>query len=91
MRSDQWRRHFTVALVVTKTAIWLNKYELWKRNGRAWPGLGQTIDQALSSGQPFEPLAGVDGAGAIPQQTLRIPPSTAQWKWRLALSAEPKR
>ena len=42
MRSDQWRKHFTIALVVTKTAIWLNKYELWKRNGHRWPGLGQS-------------------------------------------------
>ena len=41
MRSDQWRRHFTVALVVAKTAIWLGKYEIWKRNGHVWPGLGQ--------------------------------------------------
>ncbi len=41
MRSDQWRREFTVALVVAKTAIWLGKYELWKRNGHVWPGLGQ--------------------------------------------------
>lgn len=41
MRTDQWRRHFTVALVVAKAAIWLNKYELWKRNGHYWPGLEQ--------------------------------------------------
>lgn len=41
MRPDQWRRHFTVALVVAKAAIWLGKYELWKRNGQKWPGLGQ--------------------------------------------------
>ncbi len=41
MRSDQWRQHFTVALVVAKTAVWLGKYELWKRNGNKWPGLGQ--------------------------------------------------
>ena len=41
MRSDQWRRYFTVALVVAKTAIWLGKYEIWKRNGHVWPGLGQ--------------------------------------------------
>lgn len=41
MRSNQWRTHFTVALIVAKTAIWLNKYELWKRNGHQWPGLGQ--------------------------------------------------
>jgi hypothetical protein len=41
MRSDQWRRHFTIALVVAKTAIWLNKYEIWKRNDHKWPGLEQ--------------------------------------------------
>lgn len=41
MRSDQWRKYFTVALVVAKTAIWLNKYEIWKRNGHHWPGLQQ--------------------------------------------------
>jgi hypothetical protein len=41
MRSDQWRQYFTVALVVAKTAIWLGKYEIWKRNGHLWPGLGQ--------------------------------------------------
>ena len=41
MRSRQWYKHFTIALVVTKTAIWLNKYELWKRNGHWWPGLEQ--------------------------------------------------
>lgn len=41
MRADQWRRYFTAALVVAKTAIWLNKYELWKRNGHQWPGLEQ--------------------------------------------------
>ena len=41
MRTDQWRRYFTVALVVAKTAIWLGKYEIWKRNGHVWPGLGQ--------------------------------------------------
>ena len=41
MRSDQWRQTFTVALVVAKTSIWLGKYEIWKRNGHHWPGLGQ--------------------------------------------------
>jgi len=41
MRSDQWRRYFTVALVVSKTAISLGKYEIWKRNGHVWPGLQQ--------------------------------------------------
>lgn len=42
MRSNQWRTHFTVALVIAKAAIWLGKYELWKRNGHVWPGLGQS-------------------------------------------------
>ena len=41
MRADQWRKYFTIALVVAKTAIWLGKYEIWKRNGHVWPGLGQ--------------------------------------------------
>lgn len=41
MRSDQWRRHFTVALIIAKAAVWLGKYEIWKRNGNFWPGLGQ--------------------------------------------------
>jgi ubiquitin-protein ligase len=42
MRGDQWRSHFTVALVLAKTAIWLGKYEIWKRNGHHWPGRGQS-------------------------------------------------
>jgi len=41
MRSTQWRTTFTVAFVVAKTAIWLAKYELWKRNGHVWPGKHQ--------------------------------------------------
>jgi len=41
MKSTQWRQYFTVALVVAKTAVWLGKYEIWKRNGHCWPGLGQ--------------------------------------------------
>jgi hypothetical protein len=41
MRSAQWRSYFTVALVVAKAAIWLGKYEIWKRNGHIWPGLEQ--------------------------------------------------
>jgi hypothetical protein len=41
MKADQWRQYFTVALVVAKTAVWLGKYELWKRNGHVWPGLEQ--------------------------------------------------
>ncbi len=41
MRSTQWRTQFTVALVVAKTAVWLAKYEIWKRNNHRWPGLEQ--------------------------------------------------
>lgn len=41
MRPDQWRKHFTIAFIIAKTAIWLNKYEIWKRNGHRWPGLEQ--------------------------------------------------
>ncbi len=41
MKSGQWQQFFTVALVVAKAAIWLGKYEIWKRNGHQWPGLEQ--------------------------------------------------
>ncbi len=41
MRTAQWRLNFTVALVIAKTAIWLAKYEIWKRNGHIWPGREQ--------------------------------------------------
>ena len=41
MKSTQWQQYFTVALVVAKAAIWLGKYEIWKRNGHRWPGVEQ--------------------------------------------------
>jgi hypothetical protein len=41
MKPSQWMRHYSVAMVVAKAAIWLGKYELWKRNGHVWPGLEQ--------------------------------------------------
>lgn len=41
MKVGQWRQYFTIAFVVAKSAIWLGKYELWKRNGHRWPGLEQ--------------------------------------------------
>jgi ubiquitin-protein ligase len=42
MKSEQWTSSFSLAFMVAKTAIWLNKYDLWKRNGRGrWPGKGQ--------------------------------------------------
>lgn len=40
MRADQWRKCYTVALMVAKAAVWLGKYEIWKRKG-IWPGLEQ--------------------------------------------------
>jgi ubiquitin-protein ligase len=41
MRPSQWRRQYTIALVIAKAAIWLGKYEMWKRNDHVWPGLEQ--------------------------------------------------
>lgn len=42
MRSGQWSTTMSLAFVVAKTAIWLNKYDSWLRNGcRSWPGKGQ--------------------------------------------------
>ncbi len=40
MRSAQWTSTFTIAFVVAKTAIWLNKYDVWRSSG-AWPGKSQ--------------------------------------------------
>lgn len=37
MKVEQWTSVFSVAFVITKVAIWLNKYDFWKRNG-FWPG-----------------------------------------------------
>jgi ubiquitin-protein ligase len=42
MKSDQWTSSFSLAFVVAKAAIWLNKYDSWKRNGKVrWPGKEQ--------------------------------------------------
>ncbi|MEU4095703.1 hypothetical protein [Streptomyces sp. NPDC026673] len=37
MRPDQWRSFYSIAFVVAKTAIWLNKFEVYQRRGY-WPG-----------------------------------------------------
>jgi ubiquitin-protein ligase len=37
MRPDQWRPIFSLAFVVAKTAIWLNKYDVYHKKGY-WPG-----------------------------------------------------
>ena len=37
MRPDQWRAFYSIAFAVAKTAIWLNKFEVFKARGY-WPG-----------------------------------------------------
>ncbi|WP_066361823.1 hypothetical protein [Herbidospora mongoliensis] len=37
MRDDQWRTYFSVAFAVAKSALWLNKFDVWKSEGY-WPG-----------------------------------------------------
>lgn len=40
MRSEQWSQVFSLAFLVAKTAVWLHKYEAWKRTGE-WKGREQ--------------------------------------------------
>lgn len=41
MKPDRWTSTFSLAFMVAKAAIWLNKYDHWKSNGRdEWPGKG---------------------------------------------------
>lgn len=42
MRSGQWVDYMSVAFAVTKVALWLNKYEVW-REKRVWPGAEQHL------------------------------------------------
>ncbi len=43
MRSVQWSSSLSLAFLVAKAAIWLNKYDLWENKGkRRWPGKGQS-------------------------------------------------
>lgn len=37
MRPDQWRPVLSLAFVVAKVAIWLNKYDVYRKKGY-WPG-----------------------------------------------------
>lgn len=40
MRPESWKSIYSLAFIVARTAIWLNKYEQWRNNGRdEWPGL----------------------------------------------------
>ena len=42
MKSAQWSKTYSLALLVAKTAMWLNKYDQWKANGKCrWPGREQ--------------------------------------------------
>ena len=43
MKSEQWSSTLSLAFLVGKAALWLNKYDSWKRRGRTqWPGKGQS-------------------------------------------------
>lgn len=37
MRPDQWRPYLSLAFVVAKVAIWLNKFDVYRSRGY-WPG-----------------------------------------------------
>jgi ubiquitin-protein ligase len=37
MRPEQWRPFYSLALVVAKTALWLNKFDVFRVRGY-WPG-----------------------------------------------------
>jgi ubiquitin-protein ligase len=42
MKSSQWSATLSLASLVTKAAVWLNKYDKWLRDGRRrWPGNDQ--------------------------------------------------
>jgi len=42
MKSEQWSTSLSLAFLVAKTAIWLNKYDKWILSGRTrWPGKDQ--------------------------------------------------
>lgn len=43
MRSAQWSSSLSLAFLVAKAAIWLNKYDVWRYKGKVrWPGKGQS-------------------------------------------------
>lgn len=42
MKSDQWSSSLSIAYVIAKAAVWLNKYDSWIKNGKVrWPGMEQ--------------------------------------------------
>jgi ubiquitin-protein ligase len=40
MKPEQWTSSYSLAFMVSKTAIWVNKYDVWKRT-KKWPGTEQ--------------------------------------------------
>lgn len=40
MKSEQWSSVYSLAFMVARTAVWLNKYDIWSQTGR-WPGKDQ--------------------------------------------------
>jgi ubiquitin-protein ligase len=43
LKSEQWSSTLSLACIVAKAAVWLNKYDSWRRNGKKyWPGKGQS-------------------------------------------------
>jgi len=40
MKSEQWSSSYSLAFMVAKAALWINKYDIWKRKG-SWPGKEQ--------------------------------------------------
>ena len=40
MSPTDWSDMFSIAYLVAKTAVWINKWLYWKKHGR-WPGLSQ--------------------------------------------------
>lgn len=42
MKSSQWQSYMSVAFIVAKSALWLNKYEIYVDKG-IWPGAEQHI------------------------------------------------
>jgi len=42
MKSEQWSSTLSIAFLIAKAAIWLNKYDVWRNTGRIrWPGTDQ--------------------------------------------------
>ena len=40
MKTEQWTSVYSLAFMVARAAIWLNKYDIWNQSGR-WPGNDQ--------------------------------------------------